>query len=407
MSSTTSPLASAAPRPEYPPLPSSLVLLMATGTGLAVASIYYSQPLLGRLGESLHASTGTMGLVPTLTQLGYALGILLLAPLGDRFDRRLLILLKSVLLAVALLVSGLAPGLPALLAASLIVGLTATMAQDIVPAAATLAPEASRGKTVGTVMTGLLLGILLSRVASGFIAEHWGWRTVYELAAASIVLFGLAAWRGLPRFQVASHMSYAHLMASLAKLWTQHAELRRAAWAQGLLSMGFSAFWSTLAVMLHSQYHMGSEAAGAFGLAGAAGALAAPLAGRLADKRGPELVTRLGAGLAMVSFAVMGLGVLLPGEAQIGLIVAATVGFDFGIQATLVAHQTLVYSLDPAARSRLNALLFTGMFIGMSAGAALGSLVLAQWGWMGVVALATAAAGASLAVRLSRRRGAR
>ena len=388
-------------------VPRPLVLLLASGAGLAVASIYYSQPMLAVLSGALGASARDTGFVPTLTQLGYALGILLLAPLGDRFDRRQLILVKTTLLAAALLATGLAPGLPSLLAASLIVGLTATLAQDIVPAAATLAPEASRGKTVGTVMTGLLLGILLSRVASGFIAERWGWRTVYELAAASLVVFGLAAWRGLPRLPATSQMSYTQLMGSLAKLWRQHAELRRAALAQGLLSMGFSAFWSTMAVMLHHQYHLGSEAAGAFGLAGAAGALAAPLAGRLADQRGPELVTRLGAGLAMASFAVMGLGMFLPREAQIGLILAATVGFDFGIQATLVAHQTVVYSLDPAARSRLNALLFTGMFVGMSAGAALGSLALARWGWMGVVALATVAAGASLAVRLSRRHGVR
>ncbi|MDI1259988.1 MFS transporter [Aquabacterium sp.] len=388
-------------------LPRPLVLLLASGAGLAVASIYYSQPMLAVLAGALGANARDTGFVPTLTQLGYALGILLLAPLGDRFDRRQLILVKTALLAAALLATGLAPGLPSLLAASLVVGLTATLAQDIVPAAATLAPESSRGKTVGTVMTGLLLGILLSRVASGFIAERWGWRMVYELAAASLVVFGLAAWRGLPRLPVTSHMSYAQLMGSLAKLWRQHAELRRAALAQGLLSMGFSAFWSTMAVMLHHQYHLGSEAAGYFGLAGAAGALAAPLAGRLADQRGPELVTRLGAGLAMVSFAVMGLGMFLTREAQIGLILAATVGFDFGIQATLVAHQTVVYSLAPAARSRLNALLFTGMFIGMSAGAALGSLALARWGWMGVVALATVAAGASLAVRLSRRHGAR
>ncbi len=384
----------------------SLVLLLATGAGVAVASIYYSQPILGVLSDDLGTTAKATGLVPTLTQLGYALGILLLAPLGDRYDRRTIILIKSLFLALALLVCGLAPGLLPLLGASLVVGLSATMAQDIVPAAATLAPEARRGKIVGTVMTGLLLGILLSRVASGFIAERWGWRSVYEIAAVTILLFGFTAWWRLPRFHVATHMQYRHLMGSLVKLWQQYPALRRAAFAQGLLSLGFSAFWSTLAVMLHDQFQFGSAAAGAFGLAGAAGALAAPLAGRLADKRGPELVTRLGAGLAMASFAVMGLGVFLPGQAQIGLIVAATVGFDFGVQATLVAHQTLVYSLDPAARSRLNALLFTGMFIGMASGAALGSLALATWGWMSVVGLTTLAAGGSLAVRLSGRRSA-
>ena len=157
--------------------------------------------------------------------------------------------------------------------------------------------------------------------------------------------------------------------------------------------------------MLHSQFNLGTSAAGAFGLAGAAGALAAPLAGRLADKRGPEVVTRYGAGLAAASFAAMALAPLLPAQAQLGLIVASAIGFDFGVQATLVAHQTIVYGIDPAARSRLNALLFTGMFIGMSAGAALGSLALAQWGWLGVVGLATAGSLAALAVRMGRRWG--
>ena len=386
-----------------PTLARPLVLLLASGAGLAVASIYYSQPMLGLLSAELGTRDSATGLVPTLTQLGYALGILLLTPLGDRFDRRTLIVVKSVLLALALLLSSAASGLVGLLGASLVVGLTATLAQDIVPAAATLAPEASRGKVVGTVMTGLLLGILLSRVASGLIAEHWGWRSVYQLATGLVLLFALSAWRGLPRFAVASRMSYAQLMKSLIQLWTRHAELRRAAWAQGLLSMGFSAFWSTLAVMLHTQFHLGSAAAGAFGLAGAAGALAAPWAGRLADRRGPELVTRLGAAISMVSFALLGLGAFLPSGAQIGLILVATVGFDFGIQATLVAHQTLVYSLDGAARSRLNALLFTGMFIGMASGAALGGLALEHGGWLGVVALSTGAAAACLAVRLYRR----
>jgi MFS family permease len=171
--------------------------------------------------------------------------------------------------------------------------------------------------------------------------------------------------------------------------------------AQALLAVGFSAFWSTLAVMLHgAPFHLGSAAAGAFGLAGAAGALAAPLAGRLADRRGPQLVTRLGAGLAVVSFAAMGLAPLMTPHGQLWLLALAAVGFDLGLQATLIAHQTIVYSIEPGARSRLNAVLFTGMFIGMAAGSALGALCLAQWGWAGVTALATGTAAAALAVRL-------
>ena len=389
------------PAPAAVGLPPALTLLLASGAGFGVAALYYAQPMLGVLGADIGASDRLVGFVPTLTQLGYALGILLLAPLGDRYDRRRIILIKAAALCAALLMAGAAPSIAMLLAASLAIGLSATLAQDIVPAAATLAPEAHRGKVVGTVMTGLLLGILLSRVVSGFVAEHFGWRSMFVAAAASIALIGAAAWRGLPRFKPTTHLAYGALLGSLGKLWRQHGALRRAALAQGLLSVGFSAFWSTLAVMLHgAPFHLGSAAAGAFGLAGAAGALAAPIAGRIADKRGPELVTRLGAGLVVVSFALMALTPLLMPHARLGLLVVSAIGFDLGLQAALIAHQTIVYSIDPGARSRLNAVLFVGTFTGMAAGSALGALALAQWGWMGVTALATVSALGALTVRL-------
>jgi predicted MFS family arabinose efflux permease len=381
--------------------PTVPVLLLATGAGLAAATLYYGQPMLGVLGADIGASAGAIGLVPTLTQLGYALGILLLAPLGDRYDRRRIIVAKSAALCVALLLAGMAPSIGPLLAASLAIGLAATMAQDIVPAAATLAPEAQRGRLVGTVMTGLLLGILLSRVVAGVVAEHLGWRAMFFVAAASMAASGVALWRGLPRFVPSTRLPYAALLGTLLALWRQHGALRRAALAQGLLSVGFSAFWSTLAVMLHgAPFHLGSAAAGAFGLAGAAGALAAPLAGRMADRHGPARVARLGAALVALSFAVMALAPVLPVGLRLALFAATAIGFDLGVQATLVAHQTIVYGLDPAARSRLNAVLFVGMFSGMAAGAALGSLLFAQWGWMAVTALATGSALAALGVRL-------
>ncbi|EPC1668413.1 TPA: MFS transporter [Yersinia enterocolitica] len=384
-------------------LSGSKVLMLATGAGLSVASIYYSQPLLGVMGSDLHASVGVVGLVPTLTQIGYALGILLLAPLGDRHDRRIIILLKGILLTAALLFSGFVPGINALLVTSFVIGIAATMAQDIVPASATLVSAAQRGKTVGTVMTGLLLGILLSRVLSGFVAEYFGWRSLYMGAALSVIIITLVIWRSLPRVPATSALSYPALLASMSHLWLQFKDLRRAALSQALLSVGFSAFWSTLAVMLQDTYHLGSAVAGAFGLAGAAGALAAPLAGSLADCRGPQVVTLIGASLATLSFAALFLLPLLPFHLQIGLIVLSAIGFDFGVQATLVAHQTIIYSLEPAARSRLNALLFTCVFIGMAVGSALGSLMLEKMGWAGVVALITLAGAASLAVRWSGR----
>lgn len=386
------------------PLAGPRLALLPAGAGFGVAALYYSQPILGDIAAGLAADGPTIGLVPTLTQLGYALGILLLAPLGDRFDRRRIVLAKAAVLALALLLSACAPSMPWLLAASLAVGLSATVAQDIVPAAATLAPEASRGKAVGTVMTGLLLGILLSRVASGLLAEHLGWRVVFAAAAGSVALIGLALWRGLPRFTPTTTLRYAALMRSMLQLWQRHAALRQATLAQGLLSVGFSAFWSTLALLLQAApFHLGSAAAGSFGLAGVAGALAAPLAGRLADRRGPQRVVLLGTGLTAAAFATMALAAVLPPTGQLWLIAAAAVGFDFGVQATLVAHQTIVYGIDPAARSRLNALLFVGMFTGMATGAWLGSLAFARWGWLGVVGLATASALAALLVRLTGR----
>jgi predicted MFS family arabinose efflux permease len=372
------------------------MLLLATGAGLAAATLYYSQPMLGILGAEFQALPGDIGLVPTLTQLGYALGIWLLAPLGDRFDRRRIILFKGAALSVALLIAASAPTLEVLMLASLAMGLTATLAQDIVPATATLAPPAHRGRMVGLVMTGLLLGILLSRVVSGFVAEHWGWRSMFVAAALSIALLEGAIWLRLPSFAPTTQLSYGALLGSLWTLLRRHSALRRAALAQGLMSVGFSAFWSTLAVMLHAApFHLGSSAIGAFGLAGAAGALAAPLAGRMADRKGPEQVTRLGAVLLTGAFVAMACA-----PDQLWLLVLGAVVFDLGTQATLVAHQAIIYSIDPEARSRLNAVLFVGMFTGMSSGAYLGSLVLAHFGWQGVCVLAALAGLAALLVRL-------
>lgn len=387
--------------PRQATLSGPLTFLLAGGTGLSVAALYYSQPTLGVLAGDLNADARAVGWIPTLTQLGYALGLLLLAPLGDRFDRRNIIVIKALVLAAALLLTGFAPTLGVLLGASLLIGLFATVAQDIVPAAATLAPPAHRGKAVGTVMTGLLLGILLSRVVSGFVAEHWGWRAVFVAASVGIVAMAGVMARFLPHFAPTSQVSYPALLQSLAALWRQHRKLRLAALAQGLLSVGFSAFWSTLAVMLHGvPFHLGSAAAGSFGLAGAVGALAAPFAGRLADRRGAEWVTRVAAIITVGSFAVMLAMPALSAPVQLALLALATIGFDLGVQASLIAHQTIVFGIAPESRSRLNALLMTSVFVGMATGGALGAQALAAWGWNGVVLLAIAAALGALAVRV-------
>lgn len=371
--------------------PGPPVRLLAAGAGLGAASLYYAQPLLGAVAADLHTSPAVIGVVPTATQVGYALGILFLAPLGDRHDRRRIILAKAAALSLALFAAAFAPALPALLVASFVVGVTATLAQDVVPATAVMATPERRGQVVGAVMTGLLLGILLSRVASGVLGQRWGWRSVYLVAALAVAAVGVALGRGLPSIAPTTDLRYGALLASMATLWRRHGALRRAVLAQGLLSIAFSAFWSTLALMLQTRFSLGSAAAGAFGLAGAAGALAAPLAGRLSDRRGTGWVTRAGASITVLSFAAMALDGALPPTARLALLIGTAITFDFGVQASLVGHQTLVYSLEPPARSRLNALLLTGMFIGMASGATLGSLALARAGWIGVVALGTLA----------------
>ena len=371
-----------------------LIFVLALGAGFSVAAIYYAQPLLPLMGADLALSITGMGLVPTLTQAGYALGILFLLPLGDRYDRRTLILAKSAALALLLLACSVTGQLHSLLTVSLLLGMAATMAQDIVPAAAILAPEGKQGKTVGTVMTGLLLGILLSRTVSGLVGEAFGWREMYQLAALSIALVGVLLWKVLPPFAAHSTLRYPALMVSLAQLWRRYPALRRAALAQGFLSVAFSAFWSTLAVMLAEHYRMGS----------AAGALAAPLAGHLADKVGAEKVTQLGALLVTVSFALMFLLPTLPVHGQWLLIALSAVGFDLGLQSSLVAHQNLVYSLEPQARGRLNALLFSIVFIGMALGSVLGSQVYELTNWQGVVTLATLSGAVALVIRLAGKR---
>ena len=383
-----------------PALTPALLATLSASTGLAVASIYYAQPMLALLAETQQASPSAVGLVPTLTQLGYAAGILLLTPLGDRFDRRRVIGVKKLLLVAALLASALAPSLPLLVAASFAVGLLATVAQDIVPAVATLAPAARRGRAVGTVMTGLLLGILLSRVVSGVVAGQWGWRAMFGLAAGAMtVVAAVLLWR-LPRFTPTTTLPYPALLASLLTLWRRHAALRRAAFAQGLLAVAFSAFWSTLAVWLHAPpFGLGSAAAGAFGLAGAAGALAAPLAGRLSDRHGPQGVAGLGAALVFGSFLTLLALPALGRGAGLWLVSLAALGFDLGVQASLIAHQTIVYGLDPEARSRLNATFFTVVFIGMATGSVLGSLLLDHAGVRAVFGLSALAAAAAWGVR--------
>lgn len=378
--------------------PSTFVLvLLAMGAGLSAANLYYNQPMLGLLAQAFQTTEGRIGLVPMATQAGYAIGILGFAPLGDRFERSRVIAIKGVVLVAALAIAGLAPTFEVLVAGSFLIGLFATIAQDFVPAAAAIAPPESRGKIVGRVMTGLLTGILLSRVVSGAAGARFGWRAMFLAAAVVMALFVVVCARTLPRFPPTTSEPYGRLLASTAGLVRANPELRRAALAQAFLSIAFSGYWSTLALALRAPpFHLGSAVAGTFGLAGAAGAIGASVFGPLADKRGPESVIRLGSALVAAAFAFM--------AAWQGSLFALALGaivFDLGVSGALIGHQTIVYGLDPAARSRLNAVLVTSMFLGMAMGAFLASQILVRFGWFGVCVLGALSAAACLVVRVT------
>jgi len=360
---------------EAPALGSVLMLIMAIACGVFVANIYYNQPLLELLQQGFPADLSLINLAPTATQLGFACGLFLLVPLGDKINRRKLILWQSAVLAIALVCLALAPNIWMLLIASGVVGIAGSVVQQIVPFAADLARPERRGQVVGTVMSGVLCGILLGRAVGGFTGDHWGWRAAFWLGAIATSLVWLLLVFTLPQHQPRTKQPYSSLMKSLVSLWCEEPLLRTATYIQACLFASFIGLWTILALQLHNTFHLGADIAGLMGIVGAVGILIAPLAGRIADRRGPYAVIGLGCLVMVLSFVVLGLW-----SSLVGLVIGIIL-MDLGEQSAMISNQHVIYALRPEARSRINTLYMTGMFIGGAFGSWGASLAWHLGGW--------------------------
>lgn len=367
----------------------ALIILMSVATGLAVASNYYPQPLLDTIANAFSLTPGQAGFIVTVAQLGYAAGLLFLVPLGDMFERRKLIVFMTLLSAIGLLVTASSHSLAIMLLGTALTGLFSVVAQILVPLAATLAAPEKRGKVVGTIMSGLLLGILLARTAAGLLASLGGWRTVYWVAAALMAFMALALWRGLPSVKQENHLNYPQILGSVFTLFIRDKLLRTRAILGCLTFANFSILWTSMAFLLAAPPFNYSEGMiGLFGLAGAAGALGARPAGALADKGKSHLTTTAGLLLLLLSWIAIWYG-----HASVLALIIGILVLDLTVQGVHITNQTVIYRVQPDARNRLTAGYMTSYFIGGAAGSLISAAAWQHAGWAGVCA-----AGAIIAV---------
>ncbi len=365
------------------PLSRRLVLLMAVACGAAVANIYYAQPLLSTIAHDFAVSDGTAGLLVTASQVGYAAGLVLLVPVGDLLERRRLITRILLVTALALAATAAAPSFSVLAGALVVVGLTSVVAQILLPMASHLAAERERGKVVGHVMSGLLVGILVARTASGIIAELGGWRLVFGVSAGLMLVLCGVLRLALPQVRPTTELTYPSLLRSVGKLIAQQPTLRMRM-VYGVLGMGqFSVLWTTIAFLLAgSPYHYGDATIGLFGLAGLAGALAAQVAGRLADRGHHHRATGIFFVTMLGSWAL-----IAAGASSLAALIGGIVLLDLGIQGAQITSQSVIYSLVPSARSRLTTAYMTTVFASAAISSALASTIYDSNGWSAVAAL--------------------
>ncbi len=364
-------------------IPRPLVVLIAVATGAVVANLYYAQPVLHQVSKAFGSGPGPTSSIITATQVGYAAGLLLIVPLGDLHPRRGLVGRLFVVAAASCVACALAPNLWFFALASLAVGASSVAGQVMIPFAADLAPEDRRGRVVARIMTGLLLGILLARTVSGLVAQAAGWRAIYWLSAAVMVGFAVVLWRVLPAEGPRPHRSYPSLVGSSLRLLATEPALRRRAWHGACAFAAFSVLWTTLAFLLSgSPYDYSNAVIGLFGLVGAAGIVAANLAGKLADSARAGATTLVAGVLLTGSFAL-----LWSGRTSLAAVLVGIVVLDIGTQGMQITNQAVIYSLRPDARSRINSAYMVCYFAGGAVGSFAAGAVYGTHGWAGVCLL--------------------
>lgn len=364
-------------------LSGKIVFVMAVACGVSVANLYWAQPLLDTIAHAFHTGTTTAGLIVTFTQIGYAVGLVFIVPLGDLLERKQLILSISVLVFLSLVVAALSPNIHFFIAASLVVGITSVVVQILIPFAASLALDHERGKVVGQVMSGLLLGILFARTLAGFVSQVAGWRAVFGLAAVLVLALTLILARYLPKYKHSLEISYPGLLSSVGHLVRKERVLKIRSVYGALVFADFSVLWTSITFLLAGPPYRFSDAIiGLFGLVGAAGAITANVAGRLADK-GYANITTIVLLLANVAAFIC----MIPGTTQLLPIIIGILILDAGVQGTHITNQSEIYRLAPEARSRLTTAYMTSYFTGGAIGSATSAAVYASHGWIGVCLL--------------------
>lgn len=362
------------------------LLLMSSAVSATAANLYYNQPILPKIGAELGLTSEQLGAVPAAGQIGYAVALLFLSPLGDTLPRRRLIAILSVMLVLSSFVAFTASSLVALVVACFAIGLSANITQQLIPFAASLSTPETKGKVIGTLMTGLTVGILLSRTLSGFIGEQFGWRAVFMMSASIAMVFGVLLYAFLPTNTPTTKIPYLKLVASMATLIKQHATLRTSALTGALWFASFNALWATLALHVsESPFNYNAQQAGMFGVIALAGVIGAKVSGSLVSKFGSRNMISMALVIITAGFVISGLFA----DTLAGLIVGIIL-IDLGVFSAQVSNQVRVFSIDPQAQSRINGIYMLGYYLGGAFGSFMGIQAFERAGLMGVVGFSIA-----------------